>query len=61
VSQAATNLKYSEKNMLAICERMRREKIHTLDALIIVFMVEATMEETGGSRMGKKSGKAIKR
>ena len=51
-SRAATNLEYSEKNMLAICERMKREKIHTLDALIVVFMVEGN---DGGNR-GIKDG-----
>src|SRR5882762_1366666 len=54
-SRAATNLKYSIKNMLAICERMKRENIHTLYALIIVFMVEGN---DGGNR-GIKDGREI--
>jgi len=41
--------------MLAICERMKRENIHTLYALIIVFMVEGN---DGGNR-GIKDGREI--
>src|SRR5882762_12019754 len=54
-SRAATNLKYSIKNMLAICERMKRENIHTLYALIVAFMVEGN---NGGNR-GIKDGREI--